>query len=457
MRSRSSGRARARAQQTAAVAGMAAVAILIGACGSARTSDSAASADSGAAASTTADGGSSTARTVGSGVTVTAPTQCGDNVVYRQSDPDSVLATLPDETRANYTIYPYDVRASPWTRFAGRRGPWKIGYINFPVNNPWQVNLSSGLKDQFAQAKAKGLVTGDLDTYIQPSTATATPEQQSAAIEQMVKAGVDGILLHPLNAIAETKAIDDAGKAGVPIVLTGDAAPNSTYALNMFVMNQSPSYADTLRLLKDQGKVDNGRTINVLDVRGIPGNTAEQTYHNEGQATMRACRGMKEIGTVWGQWNPASTKTEVLKFIASHPGNIDFVMQQGSMSAGVIQAFEQAGKPVPPMPMGGTSGGDLAWWAANKDRFSAAGAQYGGKQVAYTAMRILLRTLAGNGPKLRDLAFPAPMVTNDNIDEFATPGKDVTWIGDPRGPLDALADTSRLDGYFSKPGNPGGM
>jgi ribose transport system substrate-binding protein len=222
----------------------------------------------------------------------------------------------------------------------------------------------------------------------------------------------------------------------------------------MFVMNQSPSYAGTLRLLKDEGKVGDGKAVNVLNVRGIPGNTAEQTYYNEGKAAMKACAGMKEIGTVWGQWNPAATKTEVLKFIASHPGNIDFIMQQGSMSAGVIQAFEQAGREVPPMPMGGTSGGDLAWWADNKDRFSAVGGQYGGKQVAHTGMGLLLRTLAGNGPKLRDLAFTAPMVTNDTIDEFATPGKTVTWIGDPRGPLDALADEAKLDGYFNRAGAP---
>jgi hypothetical protein len=194
-----------------ALACIAALSIVIGACGSARTSSSQADAVDTTAA---ADGTSTSASTksASSGVTVTPPSQCGENVVYRQSDPDDVLRTLPDETRSNYTIYPYDVRATPWSTFSGKRGPWKIGYINFPVNNPWQVNLSSGLEREFAEAKAKGLVEGDLDTYIQPSTATATPEQQSAAIEQMVKAGVDGILLHPLNAIAETKAIDDADR-----------------------------------------------------------------------------------------------------------------------------------------------------------------------------------------------------------------------------------------------------
>ena len=37
--------------------------------------------------------------------------------------------------------------------------PWKIGYITIGVSNPYQNNVLSQLKKEFALAKAKGLVT----------------------------------------------------------------------------------------------------------------------------------------------------------------------------------------------------------------------------------------------------------------------------------------------------------
>src|SRR6266536_5189484 len=101
-------------------------------------------------------------------VGIVPPKQCGQDISFQQPDPDGVLKKLSPQIRSWYGPYPYVVKGTPWATFKGKKGPWKIGFINFPVDNPWQVNLLSELKAEFAKAKAKGLVTGSLQTYIQP-------------------------------------------------------------------------------------------------------------------------------------------------------------------------------------------------------------------------------------------------------------------------------------------------
>ena len=59
--------------------------------------------------------------------------------------------------------------------------------------------------------------------------------------------------------------------------------------------------------------------------------------------------------------------------------------------------------------------------------------------------------------KVRDIHVPAPVVTQKNLAIFATPGKPLSWPGEPRGPIDAWASNKFLDGYFNTPGSPGGI
>jgi len=391
-------------------------------------------------------------------LSIIPPKQCGQDVIWKKQDPDGVLKTLPAAAQKRYGAYPYEVQGTPWTSFKKKPGPWKIGYISFPTDNPWKVSMLAQLKKEFAAAKAKGLVTGKLQTYIQPSWATATPEQQVSAIQQMVRDGVDGILIHPLNGIAETQAFDAAGRAGVPIVLTSDVAPNSKYAVNVFAQNNSPTYAGVLDRMQKNGLLGPGKTINVLQVRGIPGVTVEQAFYDASMADLKACgSSVNVVGTVWGKWNAATAKAEILKFLASHPQKIDLVFQS-AVGGGVIQAFQQAGRPVPVMNFGGSSGGDLSWWLANKNTTAmknAVGGQFGGFQVGHTTFGILLRILDGKGLKIRDLHLPASIVTSENIAKFATPGKPVTWIGDIRGPVDGWASDKMMNDYFVRPGAAG--
>lgn len=392
-------------------------------------------------------GSSSAKQAAGATASTSSAVTCGSNVPVKTADPDHVLSTLPAAAKARYSTWNYPVAKSPWASFKGIPKPWKIGLIMFPLTSPYNVDIVSEVKKEFDQAKKQGLVTGSLTTYIQPSMATATPEQQISAIQQMVRDGVNGILILPLSGTPLAPAIDAAGKQGVPVVVIDNVIPNSKYVINVWTNKVPVGSAGTAGLLKKG---------NVLVVRGLAGNTVEQAIYDTTMADLKACPGIKVIGTVYGSWSSGPAKTAVLQFLASHPGvKIDAVIQDGAMMAGVIQAFQSAGKTVPLISEGGCQGGDLSWWLAHKSTYKTYATCNNGFQVAYVNMRVLFRILGGKGIKLRDLSMSSPVVTNANLAQFATAGKPLTWAGEPRGPITAYCSNTCLNGYFSKPGTPG--
>ena len=379
----------------------------------------------------------------------TAAQKCGQDVVYKAKDPDGVFKTLPANIQARYGPYPYEIKKTPWADFEGVKKPWKIGLITFPVGSPWLADVIKQVGVEFNKAKAKGLVTGTLKKYIQPSYATATPEQQISAIQQMVRDGVNGILLLPLAGPPLAPAIDAAGKAGVPVVILDNVVADADYAVNVWSQNNSPAAAGVAGLVKKGS---------ILMVRGIAGNPVEQAFQDAAVADIKACPGLKIVGTIWGKWTNATAKAETVKWLAAHPSvKVDGVVQNGIMMAGIIQAFLQAGRPVPPISGGGCQGGELSWWLKNKASYKSVATCFNGFQTGWSEFRLLLRILDGRGLKVRDIHIPVPVVTNANVHVYATPGKPLSWPGEPRGPIDGWASNKVLDGYFSKPGTPGGL
>jgi ribose transport system substrate-binding protein len=388
-------------------------------------------------------GGGSTAQE-SDAATAPAETGCGSVPKYTLDDPDNLVAKLPEAAQELYKVWPYKIAPTPWADFKGKPGPWKLGLITFPLNSPYMVDLVKQVKEEFNKAKDAGLVTGSLETYIQPSFDTATPEQQIAAIQQMVRKGIDGIMIMPLAGEPLAPAIDAAGKAGVPVVVMDNVVPNSKYVVNAWANKQAAAAAGTA------GQVKKG---DALIVRGVPGNTVEKAINDATVASIKSCPGIKVVDEIYGQWAAPSAKAAVLKWLSANPGKkLDAVFQNGAMAAGVYDAFESLNKDMPVVSEGGCQGADLSWWLAHKDTYETKGTCDNGFQVGYGRIRLLMRVLQGNGLKLRDISIPTPYVTNENLAEFATPNKALTWTGEPKGPIDSGCGSQEcLDQFFDKP------
>jgi ABC-type sugar transport system substrate-binding protein len=344
-----------------------------------------------------------------------------------------------------YTSYPGTLSASPWaTQKITAKPPWKIGYIAFAITNPYNQHSLDGLKQQFAAAKAQGLVQGSLITNIPATFAASTGEQQIAAIQQMVRQGVNAIILEPVDSVAVGPAIDAAGKAGVPVILADTPpAPNTHYGVAAWTQNQVEPDAGALGLIQKG---------NIIIVKGIAGNQNDVVLYNQKIANLKNCPNIHVAATLYGNWDEGQAKTVVSQYIASHPQPIAGVLQDGGMMAGVVQAFEANGLKVPVIADGQCGGGDLSWWLAHQDTYKTVGGCINGYQGAYTYFNVALRTLANKGPKLNVLEMPITPITNANLAQFAKPGLPLSSQEEVGGPETAWCDNACLDKYFNTPG-----
>jgi len=352
---------------------------------------------------------------------------------------------LPPELQKIYTSYPDELSQSPWaTTKITAKPPWKIGYIAFAITNPYNQHVLDGLNAQFAQAKAAGLVQGSLVTNIPATMAASTAEQQISAIQQMVRQGVNAIILLPVDSVAEIPAINAAGKAGVPVILADTPpAPGTTYAVSAWTQNQVQADAGALGLIQKG---------NVIIVKGIAGNQNDVVLYNQKIANLKNCPNIHVAATLYGNWDQGTAKTVISQYIASHPQPIDGLIQDGGMMAGIVQAFEANGLKVPTIADGECGGGDLSWWLAHKSTYRTVAGCFNGFQGAYTYFNVTLRVLANKGPKLNVLEMPTPPITNGNLASFAKPGLPLSSLDEVGGPETAWCDNTCLDKYFNVTG-----
>ncbi len=176
----------------------------------------------------------------------------------------------------------------------------------------------------------------------------------------MVRQGVNAIIINPADSVAESPAMEQAGKQGVPIIL-GDVppAPGSKYQTSTWTQNQVEADAGTLGIIK---KGD------ILIVRGVAGNQNDKVLYNQKVVDLKNCPDIKVASVLYGNWDNATAKNVVSQYLASHPQPLAGVLQDGGMFAGVVQAFESRGIKVPPVAIEQCEAGDLSWWLGKHPR-----------------------------------------------------------------------------------------
>jgi ribose transport system substrate-binding protein len=380
----------------------------------------------------------------GAGAVVTG-TKCGNTVSVGPTNKNGVYAAMPKSLQDIYGSYPDKIVASPWaTQKITAKPPWKIGYIAIGLSNPYNNDVLTSLKTEFAAAKAKGLVTGSLQVNIPPSLAQSTPESQIAAIKDMVRQGVNAIIVNPADSVAESPAMEAAGKAGVPIILADvPPAPGSKYQTSTWTQNQVEADAGTLGLIQ---KGD------ILIVRGVAGNQNDKVLYNQKVVDLKNCPNIKVASVLYGNWDNPTAKNVVSQYLASHPQPLAGVLNDGGMFSGIVQAFEARGIKVPPVAIEQCEAGDLSWWLSKLPAYKTVGGCINGFQGGYTYLDVALRILANHGPKYNVLSMPAVTLDNTNLKAYAKPGLPITSNEELPGPKTAWCDDTCLNKYFNVPG-----
>jgi ribose transport system substrate-binding protein len=367
-----------------------------------------------------------------------------DSGSAEQASKGSVVSSLPADVQGAYENLGQPVGESPLLKFKPKdKPPWTIGYSSPYAGNKWRaVALDRLMNDLLPKYKAAGLVDKIIVTQ-----SNLDDSLQNQQIRQMVDQGVDAVITCCPSTTALDTSIKYAHDKGVPFFVW------SGYVSSKYAVSSSANYRAAGAMVA-KGLFDQvGGKGNVLDVVGIPGAASSDSFDAGVQDAVKDYPDIKIVGKVAGKWTDQVAKTEVQKWLATHPDKIDGIIAQGSSDTGALQGLLSSGRPVVPVTLGGEVGA-ACYWRKNPDFAKTGWHVWPPGDEMQLSFEVMMRTLEGQGPKIQsivrniapftldDVKSDVPANCDENSDSWLQPGSK-TWF-----------PTSEMDKFFTNPSDP---
>lgn len=354
---------------------------------------------------------------------------------------------LPPEAQKLYskdTLDPVQpVAASAYRDWKPKKGPpWTIGYASSYAGNTWRAGVMDRLQNDIVPKwKKLGLLKDVIIT--QSNLKDATQIQQ---MRQLVDQGVDAIIVCCSNPTALNQTVKYAYDKGVPVFssvgyLTSPYAVNSSTNFELAGAEMSAWMAEEI-----------GKKGNVLIVQGIPGTGTSDSLDRGIKKKLASYPGIKIVGDVAGMWTDQVAQSEVQKWLATNPGQLDGIIVQSASELGALRALQQSGRKMIPITIGEEIGA-LCYWKNNPKYVSASFVAWPPGDDFELSWNIMMRTLQGQGPKVQSILVAPKKLTHAEVvaalptcsessDQFLSVGV-AKWGG-----------TDNLDQFFLRPADP---
>ncbi len=288
------------------------------------------------------------------------------------------------------------VGPSAYRDFKPRKGPpWTIGYASSYAGNTYRATAMDRLMNVLLpKYKEAGLVDDVIVTQSDLNDAT-----QIQQIRQLVDQGVDAIIICCSNPIALNKAVDYAHRKGV-LVVNWSGYLTSPYSLNTSANYTDGGYQVAKALIEEVGGKGN-----FLLVSGIPGAASSESFDNGARKAFAEFPDAKLIGQIAGNWTDQIAQTEVQRFLATNPSQIDGIVTQGAQETGVLKAVLQSGRKVMPMSQTGQAGA-ACYMKQNPEWLSHAFHMWPPGDEMELGFDVLIRTLQNQGAKIQSIIRP---------------------------------------------------
>jgi ribose transport system substrate-binding protein len=356
-------------------------------------------------------------------------------------DPNGVVHKLTGLARAAFGGYPVPVYKSPLLNFKSKKsGHWVVGMSN-NEGNQHAVQLLDGFKQ--VQKAHPTLISKIISVTATPPNDVPTQIQQ---MRSLIQRHVDIILATLSSPTALNAVIDEAWKVGIPVISVESESSNKR-AVNVEPNIPLLGYLGAKLMVDQMG--DKG---NVLVVDGLGGISGDKQNLDAALAVFKACPDIKIVGTFLAGFDPGQAKTKTIQFLATHPDPVDGVFQVFNMAQGIISAFEQSGRPVPPVAATGADEGSLAYWRDHKSTYKGSGVGLPITSVGAMVMEVGLGILEGRGIKLTAAPFSPVAITAANLSQWVKADWTTESVGSALGPATALPVKALLAQYFTRPG-----
>jgi ribose transport system substrate-binding protein len=215
-----------------------------------------------------------------------------------------------------------------------------IGISYQGPNNDWAINFKAHFEMTMQQEYADKIEEVIYKEYGWEG------EQQIADVEDLMTMGIDILILAPHSDTGMDTTIESVKAAGIPVVVYNTAPGTDQY--DALIM--SDNIADgrdkaewMAEELNEQG--------NILIIGGAPGSAYAEDMIEGYDQVLAGYPEMTVLGYEYAYWTPATAKQIVESYIAKGD-QIDGIITSGLMGLGCLEAFTDAGMPIPPMTSG---------------------------------------------------------------------------------------------------------
>ncbi len=292
----------------------------------------------------------------------------------------------------------------PWnaqTKFfqwPAKQGPYRIALVNGYVGNTWRIQM---IKTAKAYAELPD-VKKDIKEFKVISVGVDAAAQLGA-IEDFINQGYDAIIINAVSTTGFDRVIRQANAKGVILVPFDNVIDNT----NVMQVNEDQYEMGVMSanwLKKYVG--DKG---NILEVRGVPGNSVDRDRHDGFQETMKK-NGKYNITEVVGNWATGDSQKVTADALAVH-GRFDGVFTQGG-SDGTVQAMMDAKQPF--VPVAGEGENNFRKQIAEHAKDGLKGMSYGqSPALVAISIKAAISALKGNPmPQLISIPIPEADFTN---------------------------------------------
>jgi len=361
---------------------------------------------------------------------------CGTIPSISYTDQSGLVAGLGSYS-ANFNGFDGTIYKSAWSTWKGKTSGVKIGILIDGLGNPFQPVLESSLQSDL---KAFGYST----IALAPSANSVTDQLQG--YQTLLNDHVDMIIVQAQSPTAYNSLIDKAAKEGIPTIgVLNDIADSN--AVNV-VPNSVLGGAELAQFVVRQAQ---GKGL-IMFLHGIPGVPIDTDTMNGANAVLKLCSGITTNESIVTQFAPPIAKQQMLSFLTTHTQQVAGVVTAGPFTAGVIQAFLQAGRTVPPITNNGLDEGGLAYWIQHKSTFNGVALANTPNGLANAAAQVAHKMLDGDGVKLNTLSIAPPLVTSTNLAQYVTidPSWTINTAGSAIGPAGMYVSQAYIDSIFTR-------
>lgn len=277
--------------------------------------------------------------------------------------------------------------------------PYTFCYSSASVSNSWQISMVAHLRSAIRQHP-------EIQSYYE-TDAMGNPQKQVEDIEDLVSQGCDVLLVTATLPAALISVVARVENSKIPVVTV-----NTNVSGESFVSFISQNGCDTARLQAEWLIDRMGDTGRVVLLGGLVGDAKSELRMNCATEVFEAS-GIEILDLVYTGWSAADARNIVRILLGEHGLPDGIWTDSGRQASGAMEAFLEAGYPIPPITGDDYNGFLKRWNEYGFDGYAVTSSL----DVGVEAVNIALEVLKGNAVP-RFVTVEPKVITSENLYEF---------------------------------------